>query len=43
MSIISIEQFEELTELYPELTQCYDLDSTFTKDAGEPIADTRPD
>jgi hypothetical protein len=43
MSIISIEQFEELSELYPELTQCYDLDSTFTTDAGEPIANTSRD
>jgi hypothetical protein len=24
MSIISIEQFEELSEAYPELAQCYD-------------------
>jgi hypothetical protein len=46
MSIISIEQFEELSEAYPELAECYDLDSTFTKDAAtnpymeEPIAYT---
>jgi hypothetical protein len=42
MSIISIEQFEELSEAYPELAECYDL-STFTqpKDAEEePIAYT---
>jgi len=43
MSIISIKQFEELSEIYPELTQCYDLDSTFTTDAEEPIAYTSPD
>jgi len=42
MSIISIEQFEELSEAYPELAECYDLDSTFIKDADmeEPIAYT---
>jgi len=42
MSIISIEQFEELSEAYPELAECYDL-NTFTqhKDAEEePIAYT---
>jgi hypothetical protein len=50
MSIISIEQFEELSEAYPELAECYDL-TTFTqhKDAAtdalvsdmeEPIAYT---
>ena len=43
MSLINLEQFDELVESYPELAQCYDLDSTFTTDAGEPIADTRPD
>ena len=43
MTIITQEQFEELVEAYPELAMCYDLDSTFTKDAGEPIADTSSD
>ena len=43
MSIISIEQFDELSEDYPDLAQCYDL-STFI-DHGmdakeEPIAYT---
>ena len=42
MSIISIEQFEELSEDYPELAECYDLENTFNKDAPteEPIAYT---
>jgi hypothetical protein len=41
MSIISIEQFIELREAYPELAECYDLDSTFIMDAEEePIAYT---
>jgi len=42
MSIITIEQFEELSEDYPELAKCYNLDYTFTKDAEEvePIAYT---
>ena len=41
MSIISIEQFEELSDAYPELAECYDLNCTFTKDAEEePIAYT---
>ena len=43
MSLINLEQFEQLKEDYPELAQCYDLDYTFTTDAGEPIANTRPD
>ena len=43
MSLINLEQFDELVESYPELAQCYDLNSTFTKDAGEPIADTSRD
>lgn len=43
MSLINLEQFEQLMEDYPELAQCYNLNSTFTKDAGEPIADTSPD
>jgi hypothetical protein len=41
MSIISIEQFEEFSEVYPDLAQCYDL-STFTQpqdaEEEEPIA-----
>jgi len=42
MSIISIEQFEELSEAYPELAECYDLDSTFIMDAdtGASVPDT---
>jgi hypothetical protein len=38
MSIISIEQFDELSEAYPELAECYDL-NTFTdsKDAEEEL------
>ena len=43
MSVIHHEQFEEFSEAYPELAQCYDLTYTFTTDAGEPIADTSPD
>ena len=42
MSLITIEQFEEFSEDYPELTQCY----TFNKDAAdteEPIANTSTD
>ena len=44
MSLINLEQFEQLSEAYPELAECYDL-STFTqyKDAEEPIANTRAD
>jgi len=42
MSLINLEQFEQLREAYPELAECYDL-STFTKDAEEPIAYTRTD
>ena len=48
MSLINLEQFEQLSEAYPELAECYDL-STFTtftqpKDAvfEEPIAYTSP-
>ena len=48
MSLITLEQFEEFSEDYPELAQCY----TFIKDAvtgasvpdtEEPIADTSRD
>ena len=43
MSIISIEQFEELSEAYPELAECYDL-TTFTQhkdaDTGASVPDT---
>jgi len=41
MSLITIEQFEEFSEDYPELAQCY----TFIKDADteEPIANTSGD
>ena len=44
MSLINLEQFEQLSEAYPELAECYDL-TTFTqpKDAEEPIAYTRAD
>ena len=45
MSLINLEQFEQLREAYPELAQCYHP-STFTqrKDAAteEPIAYTSP-
>jgi hypothetical protein len=38
MSIISIEQFEELSEDYPELAQCYDEVITHScKDAEEEL------
>ena len=41
MSIITIEQFEELKEDYPDLAQCYDLTFTEPKDVEEkPIAYT---
>ena len=44
MSLISIDQFEELSEAYPELAQCYDFTYTPSKDAGEePIANTSRD
>ncbi len=34
MSLISLEQFEEFAEAYPELAQCYDLTHTYEpKDA----------
>jgi hypothetical protein len=44
MSLINLEQFEQLSEAYPELAACYDL-TTFIKDpiTEEPIADTCPD
>ena len=40
MSLITIDQFEELSEAYPELAQCYDFTyTTYTssKDAGEDL------
>lgn len=44
MSLINLEQFEQLREAYPELAQCYDLNTyTQPKDAEEPIAYTRTD
>jgi len=42
--MITIEQFEEFSEDYPELAQCYDFTYTLTKDAAEePIANTSRD
>jgi len=44
MSLITIDQFEELVEDYPELAQCYDFTYTPSKDAAEePIAYTSGD
>ena len=44
MSLITIDQFEEFSEDYPELAQCYDFTYTLTKDAAEePIANTSGD
>ena len=44
MSLITIDQFEELSEVYPELAQCYDFTYTSSKDAAEePIANTSRD
>ncbi len=46
MSLINLEQFEQLSEAYPELAECYDLTTfTYHKDAAteEPIAYTRAD
>lgn len=37
MSLITIDQFEELSEAYPELAQCYDFTYTPSKDAGEDL------
>ena len=45
MSLINLEQFEQLSEAYPELAECYDLNTyTQLKDAAteEPIAYTSP-
>ena len=44
MSLINLEQFEQLSDAYPELAECYDL-NTFIKDADteEPIANTSAD
>ena len=44
MSLINLEQFEQLKEAYPELAQCYDLNTvTQPTDAEEPIAYTSRD
>jgi hypothetical protein len=46
MSIITHEQFDEFSEAYPELTQCYDFTYTPSKSAvleEESIAYTCPD
>ena len=40
MSLITIEQFEELAEDYPDLAQCYDLNQFDTE---ELYGDTCPD
>jgi hypothetical protein len=41
MSLISIEQFDEFVDAYPEMEQCYDFryDSD-TKDANDDYAET---
>jgi hypothetical protein len=45
MSLINLEQFDELVEDYPELAQCYDFTYTPSKSAvsEEPIANTSRD
>jgi|TARA_R100000027_G_scaffold62498_1_gene54624 hypothetical protein len=45
MTLINLEEFEQLKEDYPELAQCYDFTYTQSKSAllEEPIADTSPD
>ena len=45
MSLINLEEFEQLKEDYPELAQCYDFTFTQNKSAvlEEPIANTIPD
>jgi hypothetical protein len=45
MSLINLEQFDELVEDYPELAQCYYFTYTPSKSAvlEEPIAYTSPD
>ena len=45
MSLINLEQFDELAEDYPELAQCYYFTYTPSKSAvlEEPIAYTSPD
>jgi hypothetical protein len=45
MSIITIDQFEEFSEAYPELAECYYFTYTPSKSAvsEEPIADTSAD
>ena len=35
MSLITIDQFSEIAEDYPELAQCYNFTYTQTKDAEE--------
>ncbi len=42
MSLINLDQFDELVEDYPELAQCYDFTYTQSKSAvlEEPIANT---
>jgi len=42
MSLINLEEFEQLSEAYPELAQCYDFTYTQSKSAPEeePIAHT---
>jgi hypothetical protein len=44
MSLITIDQFAEFAEDYPELAQCYDFTYTHNKDAEEElIANTSRD
>jgi len=46
MSIITLDQFEEFSEAYPELAECYDFTYTQSKSAvleEESIAYTCPD
>ncbi len=46
MSLINLDQFDELVEDYPELAQCYDFTYTQSKSAvleEEPIAYTSAD
>ena len=32
MTVLTIEQFEEFAEAYPELAQCYDLETRYDED-----------
>ena len=41
MSLISIEQFDEFIDAYPEMAQCYDF--MYTTDEEDLIADTCTD